>query len=145
MQLTPPSRKTFPQAATMTRLSETHRLCGGTIRLRVDVSRCAIRTRGAAHGPSPGFPGMGSARGSSRQAPCRREHAARLRSHRWPGHDGTSTCETRCGSEGASGAARAVCGVLEPAASQNFVSSALAAWSASWNVVALRWCAAKAR
>ena len=64
-----PSRKPFPQAATLTRLSETHRLCGGTIRVRVDVRKCAIRTRGAAHGPYPDFPGLGSARGSSRQAP----------------------------------------------------------------------------
>ena len=79
---------------------------------------------------------------------CRRKHAARFRSHRRPGHDGTSTCETRCGSGGASGVARAapaVCGVLEPASSQNFVSSVLAAQGGSPNVVALRWYAAKAR
>ena len=79
---------------------------------------------------------------------CRREHAARLRSHRWPGHDGTSTCETRCGSGGASDASRAapaVCGVFEPAASQNFVSSVLAARSGSPHVVELRWYSAKAR
>ena len=78
---------------------------------------------------------------------CRRSHAARLHNHRRPGRDGTSTCETLCGSGDASGASRAapaVCAVLEPAASQSFVSSVLDARSGSQNVVALRWYSAKA-
>ena len=133
---------------TVTALKVLIRRCGGPIRLHLDRIGCAFRRCALGCGPSPSSPATGNARGGPNKRRCRRSHAARHRSRRRPGRDGTSTCETRCGSGGASGASRAapaVCAVLETAASQNFVSSALAARGGSQNVVALRWYTAKAR
>ena len=68
----------------------------------MDVSKCAIRTRGAAHGPSPDFFSWEAPVEAQGKHRCRRKHATRLHSYRRPSHVGTSTCETRCGSGGAS-------------------------------------------
>ena len=98
----------------------------GPHRMRISPVRAQLR-------PFPVIPGHGERPWGPTQNKrrCRRSHAARLRRHHRPGHDGTSTYETRCGSggraSGASRAAPAVCGVFEPSASQNFVSSAFTA------------------
>ena len=137
-----------PALPTVTALKVLIRRCGRPIRLHLDRIGCAFRRCVLGCGPSPSSPATGNARGGPNKRRCRRRRAARLHSHCRPGHDGTNTCETRCGSGGASGASRAapaVCAVLEPAASQNYVSSALAARGGSPNVVALRWYNAKAR
>ena len=53
LQQVTPSRKPFPKAATLTRLSETHRLCGGCVRLRVEQMR-----HPHARGCTRPFPGL---------------------------------------------------------------------------------------
>ena len=133
---------------TVTALKVLIRRCVGPIRLQLERIGCAFRRCVLGCGPSPSSPATGNARGGPNKRRCRRRRAVRLRSHRRPGRDGTNTFETRCGSGRASGVARAapaVCGVLEAAASQNFVSSVLTARGGSPNVVALRWYTAKAR
>ena len=130
-----------PALPTVTALKVLILRCVGPIRLHLERIGCAFRRCALGCGPSPSSPATGNARGGPNKRRCRRSHAARLHSHRWPGRDGTSICETRCSSGGASGVARAapaVCGVLEPAASQSVLSSALAARGGSQNVVALR-------
>ena len=137
-----------PALPTVTALKVLIRRCVEPIRLHLVRIGCVLRRCVLGCGPSPSSLATGNARGGPNKRRCRRRRAARLPIHRRPGRNGTSTCETRCSSGGASGVARsapAVCGVLEPAASQNFVSSVLAARGGSPHVVALRWYTAKAR
>ena len=79
---------------TVTALKVLIRRCGEPIRLHLDRIGCAFRRCALGCGPSPSSPATGNARGGPNKRRCRRSHAARLRSHRRPGRDGTNTCET---------------------------------------------------
>ena len=96
-----------PGLPTVTALKVLIRRCGRPIRPHLDRIGCAFRGCALGCGPCPSSPAMGNAHGGPNKRRCRRRRAARLHGHRRPGRDGTSTCETRCGSGGASGASRA--------------------------------------